>query len=259
MRWFVPLLVLSGCVIIRPGEVGLKTRFGKVTDVQREAGPALVGPGVRYIRMPVRTLNVEISLDLPSQEGLNVQADVSILYHLERDSLRRILEEVGPSWESSLVLPVFRSAVADVCARFQAKAMHSGARSEIEAQIRDRMDEVLRDRGIVTEAVLLKSIQLPSRLYAAIEAKLSAEQEAQRMAFVLDSEEREAERRRIEATGIRDAQQILADGLSEEILAWRSIEAFLELAASPNAKIVVTDGTLPFLIDEPPTSAAPAR
>lgn len=243
------LLLAQGCVMIRPGEVGIKTRFGHITEVAKEAGLRPVGPGERYIRMPIRTNNVEISLALPSREGLNVQADISILYKLDRERLVQIIEEVGPSWETSIVLPVFRSAVADVCARFQAKDMHSGDRRVIEEQIRERMDDVLRDRGIITEAVLLKSIQLPPGLYAAIEAKLSAEQEAQRMAFVLDSEEREAERRRIEATGIRDAQQILADGLSEEILAWRSIEAFMELATSDNAKVIVTDGQAPFLID----------
>lgn len=242
------LLLSSSCAVIQPGEVGLKTRFGRLTDVEREAGPAAIGAGIRYLRLPTRSLNLEVSVVLPSAEGLNVQADVSILYHLERDRLREIAEDIGMSWERTVVLPVFRSAVADVCARYQAKDMHSGQRGEIEERIRERMNANLSHRGIVTEAVLMKSIQLPDRLYRAIESKLAAEQEADRMTFVLAAEEREAERRRIEATGIRDAQNILADGLSDAILEWRSIEAFMELANSPNAKVIVTDGSTPFLI-----------
>jgi regulator of protease activity HflC (stomatin/prohibitin superfamily) len=247
------VLLLSSCAVIRPGEVGLKTRFGKLTDVEREAGPAAIGAGIRYLRLPTRSLNLEVSVLLPSAEGLNVQADVSILYHLERDRLREIAEDIGMSWERTVVLPVFRSAVADVCAQYQAKDMHSGQRGEIEERIRERMNDNLSHRGIVTEAVLMKSIQLPDRLYRAIEAKLAAEQEADRMNFVLAAEEREAERRRIEATGIRDAQNILADGLSDAILEWRSVEAFMELANSPNAKVIVTDGSTPFLIQNDET------
>ena len=124
--------------------------------------------------------------------------------------------------------------------------------------MRAQMDEVLGPRGVVVDRVLMKSIQLPPGLYAAVEDKLEAEQAAQRMEFVLQQERLEADRRRIEAEGVRDAQRILADGLSDEILALRSIEAFQTLAASPNAKIVVTDGGLPFLLSDEPPPPAPA-
>lgn len=243
------LATTAACTTIRPGEVGVRRSFGKLAEKFRGPGLIVHSPiGVSFVRVPVRTVNVEVTLDLPSAEGLNVRAEVSILYSLEREKVPFLLEEVGITYQSSLVLPVFRSAAADISARYYAKDMHSGERSGIEEAIRGRMARVLAPRGIVVEQVLMKSIQLPPGLYTAVEAKLSAEQEAQRMKFVIQREELEADRRRIEATGIRDAQKILEDGLSQRIIEWRSIEAFQELSRSRNAKVIITDGRTPFLI-----------
>lgn len=250
-RMILMMPLLGACATtIQPGEVAVRRSFGKLADHERGPGLVLHSPiGVGFVRVPVRTRNVEVALDLPSQEGLNVRADVSILYHLAPEQVPELLERVGEDYESSLVLPVFRSAAADVSARYLAKDMHSGERSTIESAIRARMSEVLAERGIVVESVLMKSISLPSGLYAAVEDKLEAEQEAQRMEFVLQRERREAERRRIEAEGVRDAQRILAEGLSDEILSLRSIEAFQALSDSPASTVIITDGELPFLID----------
>jgi regulator of protease activity HflC (stomatin/prohibitin superfamily) len=159
------------------------------------------------------------------------------------------LEDVGENYERVLILNVFRSAAADVTAQYMAKDMHSGMRSEIETQIQNRMHESLRDRGFIVERVLMKSISLPVELSRAIERKLQAEQEAQQMDYILEREKKEAERRRIEAEGTRAAQIILAEGLVREIIELRSIEAFRELANSPNTKIIITDGKTPYLIN----------
>ncbi|MCB0627834.1 MAG: prohibitin family protein, partial [Saprospiraceae bacterium] len=140
-------------------------------------------------------------------------------------------------------------SVADVTSRFYAKDMHTGERATIERAIRDQMMKYLDEKGIRVEAVLLKSIQMPPSLARAIEEKLEAEQQAQRMEFVLQQARQEADRRRIEAEGVRDAQNIISEGLDPAILQFKSIEAFLELAKSPNAKIIVTDGDLPMLLD----------
>jgi len=242
--------LLAGCATIHPGEVGVKSTFGKLADEARGPGLAVYGPiGTRYIRVPTRTTNVEVQLSLPSKEGLNVKARVSILYRVDPDQAPLLVERVGEDFEQELVLPVFRSAAADVSARYAAKDMHSGARAGIEEAVRQRMEEVLAKRGVVVEAVLLKSIQLPDGLYAAVEDKLSAEQQAQRMEYVLERERQEAERRRIEAEGIRDAQRILEEGLTPSVLAWRSLEAFETLSTSENAKVIVTDGKAPLLIE----------
>ena len=127
--------------------------------------------------------------------------------------------------------------------------MHTGERSTIEKEIKAHMDNTLQGKGINIEAVLLKSIKLPASLAQAIEEKLEAEQQAQRMEFILDQARREADQKRIEAEGIRDAQSIIAEGLSAEILQFKSIEAFLNLANSPNAKIIISDGDLPMILE----------
>tara|TARA_B110000238_G_C15940633_1_gene358798 strand:- start:302 stop:694 length:393 start_codon:yes stop_codon:yes gene_type:complete len=127
--------------------------------------------------------------------------------------------------------------------------MHSGKRSFIEKEIKEQMGELLENRGFVIEAVLLKSITLPTGLYAAIESKLRAEQEAQQMVFVLQREEKEADRKRIEAKGIRDAQKIIKEGITDDNIEWRSLEVLKELASSPNAKLIITDGKTPVLIN----------
>ena len=164
----------------------------------------------------------EVKLNLPSKEGLNVAARISILYHLKEDKALDIISTVGKKYEDVLILSTFRSAAADVCARFYAKDMHSGKRAEIEKEIKNQMSEILKGRGFEIEAILLKSITLPSGLYAAIEAKLKAEQEAQQMEFVLQREKKEAERKRIEAEGVRDAQKIIKEGITEGNIKWKS-------------------------------------
>ena len=149
-----------------------------------------------------------------------------------------------------MILSVFRSAAADVCSRYMAKDMHSGQRAVIEDAIKSHMDSLLADRGFVIESVLMKSISLPPGLYEAIESKLEAEQIAQRMEFELQQERLEAQRKKIEAQGVRDAQQVLAEGLSDEIIKWRSLEVLEKLGSSPNAKLIITDGNAPVLINE---------
>lgn len=247
----VALLVATGCsTTIRPGEVGIRQSFGRLAESERGPGTVVHSPiGVKFVRVPVRTSNVEVELDLPSREGLNVRAVVSILYRVRPDAASLLIETVGLGYENELVMPVFRSAAADISSRYAAKDMHSGQRQGIEEEIRERMAQVLEPRGVEVEAVLMKSIALPNRLYAAVEEKLSAEQTSQRMQFVLEQERQEAERRRIEAEGIRDAQRILEEGLTPGVLQWRSLEAFMELSKSPNTKVIVTDGSLPMLVE----------
>ena len=190
-----------------------------------------------------------MKLNLPSKEGLNVAARISILYHLKEDKAIDIINNAGKKYEDVLILSTFRSAAADVCAKFYAKDMHSGKRSEIEREIKVQMSNLLKDRGFEIEAVLLKSITLPQGLYSAIEAKLRAEQEAQQMDFILQREKKEAERKRIEAEGVRDAQKIIKEGITEGNIKWRSLEVLKEISTSPNAKLIITDGKSPVLIN----------
>jgi len=248
--FFVAMVALSltaGCAVVRPGQVGLKQRLGALQPKLHEPGPVLVNPFVaRVVRVPINTRNLEVDLSLPSKEGLNVQAQVSILYRLRADHAHEVLQTIGPDYEPQMVLTTFRSAAADVSARFLAKDMHTAQRGTIEEAIRERMMETIGPRGFEVEAVLLKSIRLPEGLYRAVEAKLEAEQQAQRMQFVLDQESLEADRKRIEAEGIRDAQRILTEGLTPELLQYNRIEAIRALVTSSNAKVIITDTEAPF-------------
>ncbi len=245
----------SGCAIVRAGEVGVKSRLGKLNTKIYAPGVVGLNPFTsRLIRVPTQTVNREVQLNLPSKEGLNVSAEISILYHIEAEKARDVLLDVGLDYEEVLILSVFRSSSADICARFFAKDMHSGKRAEIEAEILKAMASLLQPRGFVIEAVLLKSISLPPGLYTAIEDKLEAEQEAQRMEFILQRERQEAERKKIEAEGVRDAQKIISDGLTPELIQLRSLEVLQDLSSSPNAKLIITDGKAPVLVGPPDTS-----
>ena len=240
---------LTACVTIRQDEIGVKTRFGRISSGPLQPGAQLVIPGVNSVlRVPARVVNREVRLEMPSKEGLNVAAEVSILYRAKTESIRQILESSGIRYEDDVIIPVFRSSAADVSARYMAKDMHSGTRTGIEQAIKTQMMETLAPRGFVVENVLLKSIRLPADLARAIEEKLEAEQRSEQMRFVLDREKQEAERRTIEAQGIRDAWAIIAQGLTPSIISYQSIEAFRELARSPNAKVIVTDGKAPMLL-----------
>ena len=243
--------LLTSCAVIRPGDVGMKQRFGKLKGKTKTQGLMFYNPFTSsVVRVPIRTINKEIKLNLPSKEGLNVRAEISILYHIEKDKVKDIISSVGRGYEKTLILSTFRSASADVCARFFAKDMHSGKRGEIEKEIKKQMSILLKDRGFDIEAVLLKSITLPTGLYSAIESKLQAEQQAQQMKFVLQYQKQEAERKRIEAEGIRDAQLIIKEGISEGNIQWQSLQVLKELATSPNAKLILTDGKTPVLIND---------
>ncbi|MAR67940.1 MAG: spfh domain, band 7 family protein [Crocinitomicaceae bacterium] len=243
-------MLSASCAVVRPGEVGVKQRYGKLKGNPKDQGIVLLNPfTTKLLKIPTRTVNREVTLNLPSKEGLNVAAKISILYHVQKEKAMDIVNEVGGNFEKVLILSTFRSASADVCARFFAKDMHSGKRAEIETEIKDQMSKLLEGRGFVIESVLLKSITLPSGLYAAIEAKLQAEQQAQQMEFILQRERKEAERKRIEAEGIRDAQRIIKEGITNENIEWKSLEVLRELSSSPNAKLIITNGKTPVLIN----------
>lgn len=243
-------LALTSCVTIKPGEVGLKQKLGKLSDQVYSQGPVFFNPLTsKIIRTTIQTRNLELSLNLPSKEGLSITSQISILYRLEKNEVAKIVNNIGLNYEG-IIANVFRSASADICAQYFAKDMHSGKRSEIEADILKRMSNNLLNKGIVIESVLMKSIQLPQGLAQSIESKLRAEQDAMRMEFVLQQEKFEAERKIIEAKGTRDSQKILSEGLTSEIIKLRSIDAFNELSKSSNTKIIVTDGKTPFLINQ---------
>ena len=246
----VILFVFSSCTVVRQGEVGVKRKVGKLEQTVYQPGAVGFNPfTTTVLKVSVQTENVEVTLDLPSKEGLTIRSQISILYHIEPNQVPSILQNIGLGYENTVILSVFRSAAADVTARYMAKEMHTSQRAVIEQEIKETMTKLLQPRGFVVEAVLLKSIQLPAGLTVAIQSKMEAEQQAQQMEFVLQRERQEAERKKIEAEGLRDAQKIISEGLNEFFIKWKSLEVFKELSKSPGSKVIITDGKTPLLID----------
>lgn len=244
-------LLIASCTTIRQGEVGVKRRFGKLDPLVKGSGIHSYNPfTTTIIRVPTRTINLPLALEnIPSKEGLNISAEMAVLYRIIPEKAPQVLTTIGEKYESVVIVSVFRSAAADVCARFFAKDMYTGQREEIEKEIATEMHTVLEKRGIIVESVLMKSIQLPKGLAQSIEQKLEAEQQAQQMEFVLQKEHKEADRKVIEAKGIADSQKIISEGLNKQIIEYKTIEAFRQLATSPNSKIIITDGKTPMLIN----------
>ena len=245
-------LFITSCMVTKPGNIYIKQRLGKLQENTKKNGVIFRNPATtQIIALSTKTENLELDLHLPSKEGLNVYSEVSVLVRINPEDAIQLIENLGgPANYYKIVKNTFRSSAADVTANYFAKDMHSGKRKEIEVEVKDLMNSVLEKRGFIVEDVLLKSIALPNELYAAVEDKLKAEQEAQRMEFVLQTARQEAEKNRIEAEGIRDAQIIIQEGMTDNNIAWRSLQVLQELASSPNAKLIITDGKAPVLINE---------
>jgi prohibitin 1 len=266
----------ASCTVVRPHQVAVKSKLGKIDNKVRQAGPVAYNPFItKVIKVNVRTMNLSIKENLPSKEGLTILSESSILYHIKAEDVPKVIKETGLNYEENLILPVFRSAASDVCSRYYAKDMHSAKRNEIEQEIRKRLAEVCEEKGFVIEAVLLKSISLPQGLTRSIEAKLEAEQEALRMEFVLDRQKKEMDRQLIEAEGAKKnaiiqaearaetakieaegkaksieieakankaANDMLNSSLTPNVLKMNQIQAFMKLSTSPNTKTIITDG-----------------
>ena len=236
----VVLIVLYMSVTVVPaGHVGVKDFFGRVSDGVLPAGINLVVPGTRVVKFSVQTREIKETAAVPTSEGLIVNLDVSLLFRLRPEAAARVYTTVGRNFEQVIIDPQLRSAIRDVTAEYEAKFLYSASREMVGQNMFKHMQAAMSPRGIEAEQVLLRAVQLPPLLTTAIQEKLQAEQQAQRMRFVLDRERQEAERKRVEAQGIADFQAIVAKGISPELLKWKAIEVAHELSKSPNTKIVV--------------------
>jgi prohibitin 1 len=233
------VLALNSFTTIPAGRVGVLTLFGRVTGEKLDAGLHLVNPLKKVVEMSVRTESVKESADVPSSEGLVMGLDTSMVFHLNPDMAAKVYTDLGPNYIDAIVEPTLRSAIREATASHSANALYSSARQEVQNEIRAALKRDLEPRGLVIEDVLLRDIRLPIALKASIEAKQQAEQESLAMNFKLQKEKQEADRKRIEAAGIRDFQSTVSQGISNQLLEWKGIEATETLAKSPNTKIVI--------------------
>lgn len=232
-------LVGSPIKVVTAGHVGVKDLFGVVSPGILPPGVRIVFPFTRVVKMTIQTQEMKETAEVPSKEGLIMNLEVSLLYRLDPSKAPEIYKTVGKNYEAIVVEPQFRSAIREITASYEAKALYSAERERIAQEIFSLFRKMTQDRGIVAEQVLLRKIGLPPVVANAIQEKLRREQEAEQMKFVLQKESQEAERKRIEAQGIADFQRIVAQGISAQLLEWKGIEATEKLAQSPNTKIVV--------------------
>jgi regulator of protease activity HflC (stomatin/prohibitin superfamily) len=237
--FFAVVLLFSSVTKVRTGHVGVLTLFGRVTGQVLPEGIHLVNPFKANNELSIRTQEIKESASVPSSEGLVMNLDTSLIYHLNPEKAAEIYQKVGPNYLQVLIEPNLRAAVRESTASHTANALYTGEREMVAKEVFDRLGTQLNPRGIIVESVLLRDIQLPAALKASIETKQQAEQEALAMNFRLQRERQEAERKRIEAQGIRDFQQIVAQGISPQLLEWKGIEATENLAKSTNSKVVV--------------------
>jgi len=235
-------IILSMIRVVPAGYVGIVDFFGQVAPRPRNSGINFVNPLARVVNMSVRTQEDMELMNVPSKEGLNVSLDVSVLYRLDPSKTVDIYKTVGPGYRDIILIPQYRAAARGVTVAHEAKALYTSERELLAQGISDSLKNLVADRGVVIERILLRAITLPITVSAAIEQKLKAEQDAERMKFVLQRETQEAERKRIEAAGIRDSQEIIAQSLTSQYLHYLWINT---LNLNPNVIYVATEANMP--------------
>jgi len=239
IAFLIVILVFSSVTRVGTGHVGVLTLFGRVTGETLGEGIHLINPLKTNNEMSVQTQTIKESASVPSSEGLMMSLDTSLIYHLNPDRAAEVFDKIGIDYEDKVVENQLRSAIREATASHTANALYTGEREMVAKQIQQQITDELSKRGITVENILLRDIQLPATLKASIEAKQQAEQEALAMNFRLQKETQEAQRKRIEAAGVRDFQQIVAQGITPSLLEWKGIEATENLAKSANTKVVV--------------------
>ncbi|SOE22582.1 Regulator of protease activity HflC, stomatin/prohibitin superfamily [Spirosomataceae bacterium TFI 002] len=252
----IVLIVLAGLsktlVQINPGQVGVKSLFGNVQEGTLPSGLNFVNPLMEVREFDIKTQNYTMSGILDegnkggddairalSADGLEVIIDLTVLYRITSDQAPTIYRELGIAYRDVIVRPIARTRIRDLAANYDAISLYSSKREEFQSKIFDAISKDFSNRGLVLEQLLVRNITLPQSVKLAIESKINAEQEAQKMQFVLQKEKQEAERKRVEAQGIADYQRIITSTLTDKQLKYMAINAQKDLAASDNAKMII--------------------
>lgn len=235
-------VVISALRVVPAGHVGVIDFFGRVNSKVLDSGINFVNPLAKVINLSVRTQEDKETMNVPSKEGMTVNLDISVLYKLDPAKAVEVYKTVGTYYQEIVLTPQFRAAARGVTVAHEAKALYTSEREMLAQAIHDSLKSLVSDRGVVVERILLRAITLPPTVSGAIEQKLKAEQEAERMKFILQKEQLEAERKRVEATGIRDAQAIINQSLTSQYLNYLWINT---LNQNPNVIYVATEANMP--------------
>jgi regulator of protease activity HflC (stomatin/prohibitin superfamily) len=256
--------VLTKCIVqINAGQIGVKSLFGKVQNDVLSSGLHFVNPFVEVQRLDIKTQNYTMSgvhdegnqtgddaIRVLTSDGLEVTIDLTVLYKLLPSEAPRLVRETGVDYTDKIVRPLTRTKIRDNSVYYEAVSLYSNKRDEFQQRIFKSIDEDFKKRGLILEQLLVRNITLPQSVKATIEQKINAEQDAQKMQFVLLKEKQEAERKRVEAQGIADYQRIINIGLTDQQLQYEQIKAYLELAKSPNSKVIIMGkGNAPIILD----------
>ena len=236
---------------IETGEIGIQKLFGKIQTSILVEGLNFVNPLVEVTKVDIKTQNYTMTssseestmaddaIPVLTSDGLQVVIDLTALYRIIPSEAPNIVRTIGTSYEVKIVRPIIRSKIRNNAAAYEAIQLYSLKREEFETSLRDEIEADFNKRGFLLEQLLIRKINLPQSVKESIERKLTADQEAQRMEFVLNKEKQEAERKRVEAQGVADAQKILNSGLSDQVLRYESINVLKELVKSENAKVIL--------------------
>jgi len=256
--------VLIGSIVqIDAGQVGVKKLFGKVQNDVLQSGLHMINPLVEVTRLDIKTQNYTMSgvhdegvkaaddaIRVLTADGLEVTIDLTVLFRLTEADAPRLVKETGVTYVDKIVRPLTRTKIRDNSVYYDAISLYSSKRDEFQNRIFKSIDEDFKKRGLFLEQLLVRNITLPQSVKATIEGKINAEQEAQKMQFILQKEKQEAERKRVEAQGIADYQRIINQGLTDQQLQYEQIKALKEIATSQNAKIIVMGkGNTPVILD----------
>lgn len=241
---------------IDAGKVGVKSLYGSVQSDILQSGLSLINPLMDVTEFDVQTQNYTMSaihnegaqsgddaIRVLSNDGLEVVIDLTVLFRVSPEDTPKILKEIGVNYSDKIVRPVTRTRIRDNAVYYDAVALYSTKRNEFQQRIFKTIEADFKSRGLVLEQLLIRNINLPASVKASIESKINAEQDAQKMTFVLQKEKQEAERKRVEAQGIADYQRIISTGLTDKQLQYEQIKAQKELAASTNTKIIFMNGS----------------
>lgn len=248
-------LLSSGVKQIDAGEVGVQSLFGNVNSRTLSSGLNFVNPLAEVQTFDTKTQNYTMSairdegnkdgddaIRVLTADGLEVIIDLTVLYRVIPAEAPKIFKEIGLDYNDKVVRPITRTKIRDNAVYYDAVALYSTKRDEFQNRIFKSIEKDLRVRGLLLEQLLVRNINLPTSVKQTIESKINAEQDAQKMQFVLQKEKQEAERKRVEAQGIADYQKILSTGLSDKQLQYEAIKAQKEIATSPNTKVIILGG-----------------
>ncbi len=239
----VAAFLLVGCgTQIESGARGVKYfKFGSGTEMGTiyPEGFAWHMPWNTIYTYKVQVQEAKESLKLLTSDGAMVTLDVSVWYRPVIEKLDSLQVTIGPDYYDVVVAPALRGESRSIAGRFTPEELYSTKREEIASMMLNAVQEKVKDKFVHFESIMIRDVTLPQRISDAINEKLASQQEAQRMAFILDREKQEAERKRIEAQGIADFQRIVSQGINDKLLEWKGIETTEKLAQSPNAKVVI--------------------